>query len=59
VAVAHTLIVIIWHLLATGDSCADPGTDFYASRTDPAREAQRLIARLEALGHAVTLAPAA
>jgi transposase len=59
VAIAHTLIVIIWHLLATGRSCSDLGADFYASRADPAHETRRLLARLEALGHKVTLEPAA
>jgi transposase len=59
VAIAHTLIVIIWHLLAAGTTYSDLGPDFYATRSDPAKEAQRLIARLEALGHQVTLAPAA
>jgi len=59
VAIAHTLIVIIWHVLAVGRTYTDLGPDFYATRADPAKEAQRLIARLEALGHKVTLAPAA
>jgi transposase len=54
VAIAHTLAVIVWHVLADGTTDADLGPDFYARRTDPAREAQRLIARLEALGHTVT-----
>lgn len=59
VAIAHTLIVIIWHVLATGTPYTDLGADFYANRADPARETQRLIAKLQALGHQVTLTPAA
>ena len=59
VAVAHTMTVIIWHVLAAGTPYADLGADFYDRRADPQREARRLIARLEALGHNVTLAPAA
>jgi transposase len=59
VAVAHTLIVIIWEVLATGTPYTDLGPDFYARHADPARETQRLIARLQALGHNVTLEPAA
>jgi transposase len=59
VAIAHTLIVIIWHVLTAGTAYADLGPDFYARRADPAREAHRLIARLQALGHQVTLTPAA
>ena len=59
VAVAHTLALIIWHMLATGTPYTDLGADFYIRRNDPAQEAQRLIAKLEALGHKVTLEPAA
>jgi transposase len=59
VAIAHTLAVIIWHVPVTGKPYTDLGEDFYANRTDPAKETQRLIAKLEALGHKVTLAPAA
>ena len=59
VAIAHTLIVIIWHMLATGQAYTDLGPDFYARHADPEKETQRLLARLEALGHKVTLAPAA
>jgi transposase len=59
VAIAHTLAVVIWHMLATGKPYTDLGPDFCTTRSDPAKEAQRLIAKLEALGHKVTLAPAA
>jgi transposase len=59
IAIAHTLAVIIWHVLAAGTSYADLGADFYARRADPERETRKLITRLEALGHQVTLAPAA
>jgi transposase len=59
VAIAHTLAVIIWHVLATGKPYTDLGPDFYTNRADPAKETQRLIAKLEALGHKVTLTPAA
>ena len=59
VAIAHTLAVITWHILTTGTTYTDLGPDFYATRSDPAKETQRLIAKLEALGHSVTLTPAA
>ena len=59
VAIAHTLIVIVWHMLATGQPYTDLGPDFYTRQADPERETQRLLARLEALGHKVTLTPAA
>ena len=48
-----------WHVLATGKPYDDLGADYSDRRTDPGREAQRLIARLQALGHHVTLDDAA
>ena len=59
VAIAHTLAVIIWHVLARETPYTEPGSDFYDRRSNPERQTARLIARLEALGHKVTLAPAA
>jgi transposase len=59
VAVAHTLILIIWHVLAEGVPYADLGAGFYTRRIDPQRETRRLIARLEELGHKITIQPAA
>ena len=60
IAVAHALLVIIWHVLATGKPYGDLGADYFTRRQDPDRETRRLIARLEALGHHVTIeAPAA
>ncbi len=59
VAVAHTLIVIVWHVLTTGKTYTDLGPDYYTHRLDPEKETQRLIAKLHALGHTVTLTPAA
>jgi transposase len=59
IVVAHALLVIIWHVLATGKPYDELGEDYFTRRLDPERETRRLIARLEALGHAVTLEPAA
>jgi transposase len=55
IVVAHALIVIIWHVLATGKPYDDLGADYFTRRQDPDKEARRLIAKLEALGHRVTL----
>ncbi len=60
VAVARTILVIIWHLLA--DPAAryhDLGAGYYASRTDTGRKTRNHVRQLEALGFIVTLAPAA
>lgn len=58
-AIAHSLIVIIWNVLAHDTPYTDLGTDYYDRRADPERETRRLIAKLQALGHTVTLQPAA
>ena len=59
IVVAHAMIVIIWHILATGKPYHELGADYFTTRLDPERETRRLIAKLEALGHQVTLQPAA
>jgi transposase len=59
IVVAHTLLVIIWHVLATGTPYDELGENYFTTRLDPERETRRLVAKLEALGHAVTLGSAA
>jgi transposase len=59
VAIAHTLIVIIWHVLTSHTSYTDLGSDFYDRRDDPQAQTRRLVAKLEALGNKVTVEPAA
>jgi transposase len=59
IVVAHAILVIIWHVLATGKPYDELGEDYFTQRADPERETRRLVARLEALGHAVTLEAAA
>jgi transposase len=59
IAVAHTLILIIWHVLAEGVPYTELGADFYTRHIDPQQETRRLLARLEALGHKVILEQAA
>jgi transposase len=60
VAVARSILVIVWHLLA--DPTArfhDLGADFYTNRTDTDRKTRNHIRQLQALGFTVTLTPAA
>ena len=60
VAIARTILVIIWHLLATRAArFHDLGAGYYASRIDKDKKARSHIRQLEALGFTVTLAPAA
>ena len=53
-AVKHSLICAVWHMLSTGELYHDLGGDYFRKR-DPERITKRLVAQLEALGHAVTL----
>ena len=56
VAVARSILVIVWHLLANpATRYRDLGSDFYASRIDKARRTRHLVRQLEAIGHTVTL----
>jgi transposase len=60
VAIARSILVIVWHLLA--DPTArdhDLGAGYYASRIDKDNKAPNHIRQLQALGFAVTLTPAA
>jgi len=60
VAVARSILVIIWHLLA--DPTArfhDLGADYHTTRINTGRKIRNLVHQLEALGHTVTLTPAA
>jgi transposase len=59
IVVAHAMVVIIWHVLAGGAAYHELGEDFFTRRLDPDRETRRLVARLTALGHQVSLQPAA
>ncbi len=56
VAVAHSLLVIIYHLLKNGVPYHDLGPD-YLDRLHPERLTRYLVKRLERLGHKVTLEP--
>jgi transposase len=56
VALGHTLLGIIYHMLKRGTTYAELGPDFL-DRLEPERLTRQLVKRLEALGHKVTLEP--
>ena len=58
-AVAHTMIVIVWHVLAADATYDELGADFFERRTNTEARQRNLVHQLEALGHKVTLEPAA
>ncbi len=59
VAVGHSILVIAWHLLSTGETYTDLGGDYFDKRRTSTAYQKRLVAQLEAMGHRVTLEPAA
>ena len=59
VAIAHTMLIIAWHILTTAEPYQDLGADWFDKHRDPKRETSHLVKRLEALGYTVQLNPAA
>jgi transposase len=56
VAVARSILVIVWHLVADpGLHFSDLGPGYHASRLDAGRRVRNLSAQLAALGYTVTL----
>ena len=59
VAVGHSILVICWHLLSTGETYSDLGGDYFDKRRTSIAHQRRLVAQLEAMGNKVILEPAA
>ena len=55
VAVAHSILVIAWHVIATGEPYVDPGADYFLERQKNEAYKRRLVAQLERMGFNVTL----
>jgi transposase len=55
VAVAHSILVICWHLLTNDADYDDLGGDYFTRRTNPDRQRDRAIEQLHGLGYQVTL----
>ena len=51
VAVEHSILVALFHMLDRDEPYHDLGADYFTHRRDPARHAQRLAAQLDALGY--------
>jgi transposase len=59
-ALQRSILTIIFHLLADPTATYhDLGPDYYTKRLDTQRRTRNLVAQLQALGHHVTLTPAA
>jgi len=53
------MLVIAWHLLATGTDYRELGADYFARRDDAKTRERHVIRQLEVLGHRSSWKPAA
>ncbi len=58
-AIAHTLLIIIWHMLSDGTIYTEIGVDYLLRNDKPDRRRRHLVKQLENLGYQVELNPAA
>jgi len=58
VAVAHSMLIAIYHVLSTGELFKDLGSDYY-NQFNKERKANSMVKRLKALGYEVTIATVA
>lgn len=59
VAVEHSILVAIFHMLDRDQPYHDLGADYFIRREDPERRARKLIRQLEAIGYTVHAEPPA
>ncbi len=55
IAVAHSVLVIVYHVLAKGEPYQELGPDYFR-RQDKEQQARRFVRQLETLGYRVELA---
>ena len=56
-AVAHSVLVIAYHLLDQGVAYQELGDDYFQQRHSTEHYQRQLVRQLERLGHKVTLEP--
>ncbi|GAA2372591.1 transposase [Dactylosporangium salmoneum] len=59
VALAHSILVITWHVLTNNTAYVDLGADYYTRRDSPETRKNRLVHQLQDLGYTVELTPTA
>lgn len=57
VAIEHSILVAIFHMLQRDQPYHDLGADYFIRRDDPQRRARKLIRQLEAIGYTVHAQP--
>ncbi|MEU1520549.1 IS110 family transposase [Streptomyces sp. NPDC005811] len=55
VAVGHTILTSIWHMLTNNAEYTDLGADYFLQRTGRTRQTRRLVSQLNMLGYQVSL----
>lgn len=58
VALEHSILIAIWHMLTHDVAYGDLGGDYFLHRTGRTRQTRRLVSQLNQLGYQVTLHPA-
>ena len=58
VAVAHSILVIAWHLVTRNEPYSDLGADYFIDRQSSQAYTNRLVRQLERMNYKVTLEPA-
>jgi transposase len=58
-AVAHSVLIVAYHVIDTGQPYHNLGADYFTKRIDPERRARHLARQLHDLGYQVTLSKAA
>jgi transposase len=59
VAVEHSILVAIFHMIDRDQPYQDLGPDYFVRRVDPQRRARKLVRQLEAMGYTVDAVPPA
>ena len=57
-AVAHSILVIAWHLFTRNQPYSDLGADYFMDRQSSQASTNRLVRQLERINYKVTLEPA-
>ncbi|MFI8875751.1 hypothetical protein ACIGXX_18150 [Streptomyces sp. NPDC055243] len=57
VALEHSILIAIWHMLTHDVPHADLGGDYFLERTGKTRATRRLVSQLNQLGYQVSLQP--
>ncbi|MCI2976506.1 MAG: hypothetical protein MP439_10615 [Ferrimicrobium sp.] len=55
VALANSMLNVVWHLLTNGELYQDLGADYFEKHNDPEAQVKRLAKRIEAFGFDVTV----